>query len=114
MTALAHVPIVLSLLLLGAHFMRDGAIVITGLIASLCVLLSVRRAWAARVLQTALLLGCVEWIRTLIVLGLQRQHAGLPWMRMALILGAVAALAALSAWLFQTRHLSERFQLGGR
>ena len=69
------------------------------------------RAWAARVLQAALVLGVLEWLRTLTVLAVQRQHAGLPWLRMALILGAVAALALVAAWLFQTPRLARRFGL---
>jgi len=114
MTALAHFPIVLSLLLLAAHFFRDGAVVITGVLVSLCALLFIPRVWAARLLQVALILGCAEWLRTLVTLALQREHAGLPWLRMALILGAVAALTAASAWLFQTRRVGSRFGTASR
>ena len=114
MTVLAHLPIVLSLLLLAAHYLRGGAVVVTGVLVGLCALLFVPRVWAARLLQVALILGCIEWLRTLVVLALQRQHAGLPWLRIALILGAVAALTAASAWLFQTRRVGSRFGTANR
>ena len=114
MTALSYAPIVLSLLLLGAHFLRgDAAALVTATLA-LGALLFVRRPWAARTVQVALVAGSLEWLRTLLVIALQRQHAGLPWLRMALILGTVAALALLAAWLFQTARLGRIYGLRGR
>ncbi len=113
MTALLHLPILISLLLLGAHFLRDGATILVAACAGLSLLLLVARPWSARVLQLALVIGSLEWLRTLTVLALQRQHAGVPWLRMAVILGVVAALTLLAAWLFQTPRLARRFGLTG-
>ena len=114
MTFLLHLPAALSLLLLGAHFLRVDAMVLVAVCLALCGLLLVARPWAARVVQAALVLGALEWLRTLTVLAMQRQHAGIPWLRMAVILGVVAALALLAAWLFQTPRLAQRFGLGSR
>jgi hypothetical protein len=111
MTLLLHLPAALSLLLLGAHFLRDDAMALVAACLALCGLLLVARPWAARVLQAALVLGALEWLRTLTVIALQRQHAGAPWLRMAMILGAVAALALVAAWLFQTPRLRRRYGL---
>ena len=113
MTFLLHLPAALSLLLLGAHFLRVDAMTLVAVCVALCGLLLVSRPWAARVLQTALVLGALEWLRTLTVLALQRQHAGAPWLRMAVILGIVAALALVAAWLFQTPRLARRFGVRG-
>jgi hypothetical protein len=113
MTFLLHLPAALSLLLLGAHFLRVDAMALVAVCIALCGLLLVARPWAARLVQAALVLGALEWLRTLIVLALQRQHAELPWLRMALILGAVAAIALVAAWLFQTPRLARRYGLGG-
>ncbi len=114
MTALSYVPIVLSLLLLGAHFLRDDATALVIAALALCALLLVRRPWAARTVQLALVAGSLEWLRTLLVIALQRQHAGLPWLRMAMIIGTVAALALLAAWLFQTARLGRIYGLRAR
>ena len=114
MTFLLHLPAALSLLLLAAHFLRVDAMALVAGCIALCGLLLVARPWAARLLQAALVLGALEWLRTLTVLAMQRQHAGLPWLRMAAILGAVAALALCAAWLFQTPRLAQRFGLGSR
>ena len=113
MTFLLHLPAALSLLLLSAHFLRVDAMMLVAVCIALCGLLLVARPWAARAVQAALVLGALEWLRTLAVLAMQRQHAGLPWLRMALILGAVAALALIAAWLFQTTRLARRPSISG-
>ena len=45
-----------------------------------------------------LLLGAFEWLRTLAGILEMRRVLGQPWQRMAVILGAVALVTALSAW----------------
>jgi hypothetical protein len=62
---LIYVPVVLSLVILGAHFMRYGnSIGVFGSLA-LIALLIVRRPWVARLMQVVLILSALEWVRTL-------------------------------------------------
>jgi len=110
MLFLRFVPVVLSLLVLAAHFSRHGQPVLTFLPVALIALLAVPRPWAARLLQVALLLGAAEWVRTLVVLARIRAEHGLPATRMVIILAAVAALAASSALVFRTRRVRDRFR----
>ena len=102
-------PVALSALLLAAHFSRAGfpLMVIISLAAPL--LLFVRRPWVARLMQIGLVLGALEWVRTLIVIAVRWQGLGEPWLRMAAILGTVALLTALSALVFQGKNLKERY-----
>lgn len=58
-----------------------------------------RRRWAWRTVQVALLLGAVEWLRTILELTGERALMGIPSGRMVAILGAVAAVCALAALL---------------
>lgn len=113
MTALLYVPIVLSLAVLGAHFMRYGNEI--GVAASLLLIgmLFIRRAWVARVVQAALVLGAVEWLRTLYGLAQWRAAQGEPVVRMMVILGSVAAVTLCSALLFQSKGLQKIYRLGG-
>lgn len=111
MTLLLTLPAVLSLIVLGAHFYRAGDWPITLLCLVLTGLLALPRAWVARVVQVALVLGAAEWIWTAVGFVQQRMSLGAPWMRLALILGAVAAFALLAAALFQTRRLKARYGL---
>lgn len=110
MIGLWLLPVVLSLLVLAAHFLRSGNVVMVG-IALVCVgLLAFRRRWAARSVQVALLLGAAEWLRTLAELVSSRTGAGQPVLRLSLILGGVALLTALSALVFLVPRLKNWYQ----
>jgi len=109
MIALRLAPVALAAALLAAHFYRAGALV--PLFATLVAgaMLFVRRPWAARGLQAGLVLGALEWLRTLALLVQARQATGQPYLRLALILGAVALATALAALVFRSRAVRARF-----
>mgnify|MGYP000158004496 FL=1 len=112
MTFLRLLPVVLAVLLLGAHFYRAGWVVLTGLCVAMLLLLFLRKPWVPRLFQAVLLLGAVEWFRTLYVLAAMRIAWDEPWTRLALILGGVALFTALSALVFQARRLKAFYGLG--
>jgi len=108
---LLYVPVVLSLVILGAHFMRYGHS--TGVVGSmvLIALLFVRKAWAARLIQVVLILGALEWLRTIFELAQVRATLGQPFARMLVILGVVTALTVCAALLFQSPTLKRIYRL---
>jgi hypothetical protein len=85
---------VLSFLVLGAHFMREGAVFLTLACAALALAVAWRRPWVTRLLQVALLLGTLEWLWTAYLLMQERIATGRPWSRMAVILAVVALVTA--------------------
>lgn len=105
-------PIVLSALLLGAHFLRQGLMPIVILVLLSPFLLFFRRAWTARVVQIILVLGAFEWIRTMLVLVDGRRSVGEPWTRLAIILLTVSAFTGCSALIFRCRSLKTRYKMG--
>jgi hypothetical protein len=107
----SYILIVLSLLVLGAHFLRDGFDVGVAVCVGLIALLFVRRAWAARVVQLALVLGAFEWVLTLYTLAQVRLAHGMPATRMVIILAAVVLVTLISALLFQTSALKKTYKL---
>ena len=111
MTVLWLVPVALSLLVLGAHFLRAGDPVLLLVVLVLLAFLAVPRRWAARTVQVALLLGTLEWLRTLVQRGSERITFGQPYGRLVIILGAVAAVTALSALVFRSAAVRRRFRL---
>lgn len=113
MIALQLLPVVLSLLVLAAHFLRAGNLLMVVLLLALLALLAVPRSWAARAVQVALALGTLEWVSTLVRLARARSAAGEPALRMGLILGAVALLTGLSALVFQSARLRRRYHGSG-
>jgi hypothetical protein len=105
---LRSLPVVLSALVLAAHFYRSRNLPLVALSIALPLLLLVRERWSARGVQAGLLLGALEWLRTLAVFAGQRMEAGRPWTRLAVILGVVAALTALSAFAVRVPPRSPR------
>lgn len=107
MQILRLLPVVLSTLVLAAHLFRGGwplALALT--VALLPFLLVGARRPAVRAVQLVLVVGAAEWLRTVVQLVAARREAGLPHLRLAAILGAVAALTALAAWTLESwrRH----------
>ena len=109
MNFLRLLPVILSCLLLGAHFYRAGQVAIAAVCALLPLLLLVRRPWVPRVFQALLLLGALEWLRTLYVFASMRMAFEQPWGRLALILSGVALFTGLSALVFLNRKLKRRY-----
>jgi len=111
---LLYTPVVVSILMLGAHFLRYGNSI--GVFAALLLiaLLFVRRPWVARLTQVVLVLGSLEWLRTAYELGHIRALHGQPYGRMLVILGIVAGVTFCSAILFRTPALKKIYRLEPR
>jgi hypothetical protein len=109
MIGLYLLPVILSLVVLGAHFLRGGNFFMVALVLMLLGLLGIRRAWAARTVQAALLLGTVEWIRTLVRLARWRADEGKPVLRLVVILASVALVTGLSSLMFRTARVRRWF-----
>jgi hypothetical protein len=105
---LSLVLVVLSALLLGAHFLRSGDY--AGVAASLMVpaLLFARSAWAVRVTQAGLLAAAGIWVATAVQTASLRLESGQPWARMAVILGAVAVVSVAGAVMLQVPSVRQR------
>lgn len=108
---LLYVPVVLSILVLGAHFLRGGSMIAVFVALVLIGLLFLRRPWVARLVQAVLVLGALEWLRTMYELAQIRAMLGQPYGRMLVILGIVAAVTLCSALLFQTPALKDVYRI---
>ena len=102
--------IVLSLALLGAHFLRDGNMPLVVACLTLIGLLGIRHILVVRLVQISLVLGACEWLWTLYRLREVRIAIEQPYTRMTVILAAVAALTFCSALLFETRTLRDVYR----
>jgi hypothetical protein len=99
-------PIFISAIILAAHFMYNGLYILL-IICIFPALLLIKRKWSVIIIQFILILASLEWVRTLIFLAGERQGQGLPWTRLAIILGCVAAFTALSALVFKFKSLKK-------
>jgi len=99
------IPVILSLVLLAAHFYRAGLLPVAVICLCLVPLLFVKKSWVPRFFQVLLLLGALEWLRALYSFAAMRIAWDQPWTRLALILGAVALFTALSGLVFRAGKL---------
>ena len=111
---LTPIPLILMSLILAAHHFRGGEPGLCGLWLSLPLALVWRRRWLDRAVQVVLLAGAAEWVLTIMELVEYRRLAGLPSARMVLILGAVAALTALSGLPLASRGRRAQLPAGDR
>ncbi|PTN36550.1 4Fe-4S binding protein [Desulfonatronum sp. SC1] len=105
----ALTPPTLSCLLLAAHYLRSGDLGMVAVCLALPGLFFLRRAWVRPVLQAAFAAGMAVWVLAMMDLIQFRQVVGLPWLRLALILGSVAVVTGAGALFLETRVLRERF-----
>lgn len=102
-------PVFISLLLLSAHFFRGSETVFVILPLLLFIPLMFRIKWVPPLIQLALVLGALEWLYTLVSFAQIRVQMGMPWDRMAIILGVVALFTACSGLVFRSSALRERY-----
>ena len=105
-------PVILSILLLAAHFFRAGENIYVYVLLALLPLLVLKKFWVPWVIQVALILGAIEWLRTLMFVAQMRIEFDMPWTRMAIIMGAVAIFTAFSSLVFRGKALRKRYSGG--
>jgi uncharacterized membrane protein len=97
------VPVIMSFLLLAAHFFRAGDFFLVGICLGAPLLLLARRPVTVRLIQAMLVFGALKWIHTMFTIIAIRSEMGQPWLRFAAIIGGVALFTVLSAGVFRTR-----------
>lgn len=103
-------PAVLSWWLLAAHFFRMGLLAPTALCGLAPLSFALRGNVTRVVSQVAMLVGAALWLHTASTLVAARQATGQPWLRLVVILGAVAAFHLLSAALLQRQRMRAWFR----
>lgn len=110
MNALRLVPVLLSAVLVAAHFLRAGDLLMVGLCLGSPLVLLIKRPWVPRVMQAGLLLAAIVWFFTAVEIVERRIAVGASWTAAVIILGSVAAWTLGSASVFETRGLRERYR----
>ena len=102
-------PVILSMLVLGAHYLRYANMTEVAVCVLLPFLLLLRRRFVVRVFQIALLIAAFIWTDTVLNLVEMRQQIGYAWTRMAIILAGVILFTLASAFVFYTKTLRARY-----
>ena len=106
-------PVILSFLLIAAHFSRANNLpfVIISLLFLLSLLIPNRII--ARSAQAALVVAAAEWIFTLIRLVELRKETGQDWQRLAVFLGIVILFNVGSIFCFSFQKVRTRYGMRG-
>ena len=111
LTFIQLLPVLFSMLLLAAHFLRADIIPLVILFLLLPIGLFIRKTVIARIFQIILILGSIEWIRTTFLLVAIREQEGQPWTKLVVILASVAFFTFASLFVFFLKTLRTRYCL---
>jgi hypothetical protein len=101
--------IIISAILLGAHFLRDGNLLLTVVCLLTPALLFIRRLWVLWLLQGLAYLGAVIWLVTLAQLVMERIAMGRSYGVSVAILGTVALFTIVSGVLLNSEVMQRRY-----
>ncbi len=104
-------PVILSLLVLAAHFSRADNTFLLVIVFILILVLFIRKPFAARIIQVSLVLSALEWVWTAFYLAAARMENDQPWIRLVIILGFVSLFTLASALVFYSAGLKKRYGL---
>lgn len=109
MTKYLILPIISSVLL-AAHFSRADLNLLVPPALLFPFLFLIKRKWIIRIYQIYLICGALIWIERLLLLRRMRIAVGESWTIMAIILGIVALITLLSAFMLQSKKLLNAYQ----
>ena len=104
-------PVIFSFLLLSAHFSRGDLFVLSIIFLVIPLILFIKQAWVVRLTQIILIIGSLEWIRSMFIYINQRQAIGEPYIRLVIIIGIIALFTGLSALVFKNKSLKKLYKL---
>lgn len=106
---LCIIPLILSSLMLSAHFYRHYNYPMMVISILVPLLLLIKKRWVLAVIQLFALGGAGVWINTIVVIADERMRSGGPWIRMAVILGTVALFTASSGFLLNLKKVKDNY-----
>ena len=101
--------LIISYLLLAAHFLREGEMILTIACLFIPFLLFIKKRWSLTVVQIFTYGGVLVWIQTLFLLVNARLNMGESWMRMAIILGVIILLTLTSGLLLNSNQFKKNY-----
>lgn len=103
------IPLILSAVLLAAHFLRSFDLLPMLLCLLAPFLLLIKKRWVLRVLQALTIISALVWLYTLYGIIQERIFEGRSWTASAIILGVVAAFSLFSGWLLNSPKVKDNY-----
>lgn len=101
---------IVAAMLIAAHFLRFGNLLVAALCLAVPLLFLIRRYWSLLLLQGLAFAATAVWLFTAWQIADERIVFGAPWLRAVAILGAVAAVTALAGALLNGAVMRERYR----
>ncbi len=103
------IPLIVSSILLGAHFLRDGNLILAAACVLIPLLLLIKKPWSLLATQGLMYVGVVIWLYTAYTMIQVRQFLGQDWSRLAIILGTVALFTLFSGLQLNSAVVKKRY-----
>jgi hypothetical protein len=103
------IPLILSALLLAAHFLRSFDIIPMLFCILAPFLLLIKKRWVLYILQSLTVVSALVWMYTLYGIIQERTFEGRSWTASAIILGVVAAFTLFSGWLLNSPKVKDNY-----
>lgn len=104
------IPFIITCVLIAAHFLRDGNSLMVIISLLFPLLLLIKKNWVLIVSQLFAYLGAGLWLGTTLQVASERITYDQDWIRMALILGAVAIFSGWSGLLLNHKKVMRNYQ----
>ena len=101
--------LVLACILIAAHFLRSGPLILVLVSLAMPFLLFVKKRWSIRALQGFTVFAALIWLLTLYGIIQERITEGRSWTASAIILGVVAGYTLLTGWLLNSPDVKEQY-----
>ncbi|HEY3310406.1 MAG TPA: hypothetical protein VGK00_02090 [Anaerolineales bacterium] len=102
-------PLILSTLLVAAHFLRSYSLLPMFVSLAAPLLLLVKKRWSLLVLQVLCVVAAFIWMLALYGIIQQRLLEGRSWLASGLILGTVALFTLFSGWLLNSPQVKDNY-----
>ena len=102
-------PVIISAVLVAAHFLRSFSLLPMLLCLAAPALLLIKRQWSLVLLQCLSVIAAAFWMYVLYGIIQVRIFDGVSWTASAIILGAVALFTLYSGWLLNTPEIKNRY-----
>ena len=103
------IPFIITCVLIAAHFLRDGNILMVLVSLIFPLLLLVKKKWVLILSQLFAYMGGGLWLGTTMQIANERIAFNEDWTRMAIILGTVTAFSIFSGFSLNHQKVTENY-----
>lgn len=110
MVILYSIPVILSSLIISAHFYRNAFVIVSIICLLSPLLLLFRKRWIPKLMTFLLILFTLEWVRTMLSYIDEYKLQERSYSKLVVILLLVILFTLLSSIVFKTKSMKKRYE----